>query len=186
MFQIVEGLMMDKLDLLKQLQDIGIIKYGDFILKSGAKSSIYIDLRELVAYPKLLNLVSQLMWQFAKNLQCDLVCGVPYNAIPLATCISINQNIPMLIKRKEVKEYGTKKQLEGKFLSGQTCLIIEDVITTGSSILETIDVLEKEKITVTDILVLVEREKSARDNLEKRGYQLHSVYTLDELLEKKQ
>jgi len=178
--------MIDKIEMLSQLQKIGIIKYGDFTLKSGAKSSIYIDLRELIAYPAILNSIAKLMWQSAQNLTCDLICGVPYNAIPIATCISINNNIPMLIKRKEIKEYGTKKQVEGIFLPNQRCIIIEDVITTGGSIMETIEVLEKEKIKVTDILVLVEREKSARENLQEKGYQLHSVYTLNELLEKKQ
>jgi orotate phosphoribosyltransferase len=173
---------MTKAALLEKLIDIDVIKYGDFILKSGQHSSIYIDLRQIIAYPAILNAVSQMMWQQVADIPCETVCGVPYNGIPIATCISVSQNKPMLIKRKETKEYGTKKQVEGKFTAGRKCLIIEDVTTTGSSILETIDVLEKEGIVVTDIVVLVEREKAARESLHAKGYNLHSVFTLDELL----
>jgi orotate phosphoribosyltransferase len=173
---------MNKAQLLQKLVDIEVIKHGDFVLKSGQRSSIYIDLRQIIAYPAILNAVSEIMWQQVSEVSCETICGVPYNAIPIATCISINHDKPMLIKRKEAKDYGTKKQVEGKFTPGQQCLIIEDVITTGSSILETIEILEKEGIKVTDIVVLVEREKSAREVLQSKGYKLHSVYTLDELV----
>ena len=168
-------------DIIKQLQAADIIKYGAFTLKSGKKSSIYIDLRQIIAYPKLLADLSELVWKKIANLNPELVCGVPYTALPIATVVSTEHNIPMLIRRKEAKDHGTKKLLEGIFKPGQNCIIIEDVITTGMSIFETADVLESEGLKVTDVIVCIDREEGGRQNIEQRGYQLHSLMTLSEL-----
>nr|XP_009679524.1 PREDICTED: uridine 5'-monophosphate synthase [Struthio camelus australis] len=89
----------------------------------------------------------------------------------------------MLIRRKEAKDYGTKRLVEGTINPGETCLIIEDVVTSGSSVLETVEVLQKEGIKVTDAIVLLDREQGGKARLEERGIRLHSVCTLSEMLE---
>lgn len=66
------------------------------------------------------------------------LCGVPYTALPIATCVSVNTNLPMLIRRKEPKTYGTKKLIDGEYSCGDNVIVIEDVITSGSSILDTV------------------------------------------------
>ena len=164
------------------LYDIEAVKFGAFTLKSGIISPIYIDLRMTVSYPKLLEAVSEAIYDKIKHLHYDTLCGVPYTALPIATAISIKHDKPMILRRKEAKDYGTKKILEGKFTPGQVCLVIEDLITSGSSILETIDVLQAENLFVNDAAVLLDREQGGDHYLVERGYKLHSVFTISELL----
>ncbi len=168
--------------LIKELHDLGAIKFGTFTLKSGIISPIYLDLRLIVSSPPLLQKIADAMWEKIAELPKDLLCGVPYTALPIATAISLKHNIPMLMRRKEKKEYGTKKLIEGKFQPGNTCLIIEDLVTSGGSVFETIEPLEELGLAVKDIVVLIDREQGAHSRLKDRGYKLHAVFTMSELL----
>ncbi len=170
----------------KKLNEIGAIQHGTFTLKSGITSPIYIDLRLLVSHPELLDEIADLLWEKIKNLEFDVICGVPYTALPIATAISIKYGVPMVMRRKEAKGHGTKRLLEGKFEKGQRCLIIEDLITSGTSIFETVEVLENEGLTVTDAVLVLDRQQGGRENLAAKGITAHSLITLSEALEKKE
>ena len=174
---------MTKKELILKLHEIEAIKFGEFTLKSGIISPIYIDLRVIVSYPEVLKTVADEMWQKVKELNFDVICGVPYTALPIATAISLKNNKPMVMRRKEVKDYGTKKAIEGKFEKGQKCLIIEDLVTSGSSVFETIEPLAFEGLEATDIIVLLDREQGGKENIKNKGYNLHSVINITELLE---
>lgn len=171
-----------KKNLIQTLYQIGSIKFGEFTLKSGKPSSIYLDLRQIVSYPSVLQQVSHELWETVKNCQFDLICGVPYTALPLATCMSLEHQIPMIMRRKEKKLYGTKQQIEGKFTPGQTCLIVEDVITTGSSILDTTSELEEAGLQVHDLAVLIDRQQGGKENLLRKQYKVHAVFNMEEIL----
>ncbi|CCB90945.1 uridine 5'-monophosphate synthase [Waddlia chondrophila 2032/99] len=168
--------------LMRDLYNIGAIKFGTFTLKSGITSPIYIDLRLIISVPSLLSCIADAIWNRINSLPKDLLCGVPYTALPMATAISLKHQIPMVMRRKEKKEYGTKQAIEGLYKAGQRCLIIEDLVTSGASVFETIRPLQAEGIEVCDIAVLLDRQQGAKEKLEKEGYRLHSVLTITDLL----
>ncbi|MFN0064961.1 MAG: orotate phosphoribosyltransferase [Chlamydiales bacterium] len=167
----------------KELFTIGAVKFGQFRLKSGVLSPIYIDLRLTVSSPKLLRMITKLIWEKVADKKFDYICGVPYTALPFATTLSLDQNIPMLMRRKEVKEHGTKKLIEGIYEEGKNCLVIEDLITSGKSVFETITPLEEVGLVVTDIVAFLDRQAGGRKNIEDKGYTIHTLITLSELLQ---
>jgi uridine monophosphate synthetase len=169
-------------DLALELFEIQAVKFGSFTLKSGAISPIYLDLRVIISFPALLKRISEMLWEKAKSLDFDLVCGVPYTALPLATCFSTEHEVPMILRRKEVKDYGTKKRIEGVFEKGQTCLILEDVMTTGSSILETRASLHEEGLVVRDAVLIIDRQQGGKEHLFEKGIHAHALMTLSELV----
>ncbi|WP_185865115.1 orotidine-5'-phosphate decarboxylase [Blattabacterium cuenoti] len=171
-----------------KIYQLGIIKFGNFVLKSGVKSPIYIDFRPIASKPDLLIKLSDLLIEEVSYYNFELICGVPYAALPIATAISLRTNIPLIIKRKENKGYGTKRMIEGIYKKGQNCLLIEDVITSGDSLLNTIIDLEKEGIIIKNIISILDREQGGIDSIKQKGYNIQSLFHIGEvfnMLEKK-
>jgi uridine monophosphate synthetase len=139
-------------------------------------------LRQIIAYPRLLKEIGEQLWQHVQQKSPDLLCGVPYTALPIATTISVAHTIPMVMVRKEPKAYGTKKQVEGVFNAGQTCFIIEDLVTTGGSVLKAAAILEETGLVVNDVAVVIDRQQGGKENLAAKGYQLHALMSISELL----
>lgn len=169
--------------LILDLYTINAIKFGEFLLKSGITSPYYLDLRVLVSYPHILELAADVFWQELRVINFDVVVGVPYTGIPIATAISLKHTQTMIFVRKERKEHGTKKLIEGDFHTNQVAAIVDDVITNGESKLETISVLEKEGLVVKDIVVLIDRLQGGPELLKRVGYNCHVIYTIEEVFD---
>ena len=165
------------------LLDAGCIKFGQFTLKSGLISPIYLDLRQLVSFPRLLEQVANAYLPVLQGLSFDRLAALPYAALPIATAISLKGGWPMVYPRKEVKQYGTRAEIEGLYEEGERAVVIDDLATTGGSKFEAIEKLTSAGLKVTDVVVLIDRQSGASEALAQAGYSLHAVFTLTQLLD---
>jgi uridine monophosphate synthetase len=168
--------------LAQDLIDSQCVRFGQFKLKSGIMSPIYLDLRRLVTHPQILKRVAQAYAGTLKDLEFDRLAGIPYAALPIATAISLEIDRPLIYPRREAKDYGTKAVIEGDYQPGETIVVIDDLATTGGSKIEAIQKLEEAGLKVRDIVVLIDRGQGAGPMLAEAGYQLHSVVNLLDLL----
>jgi len=172
-----------KIALTDALLQAGCIKFGEFTLKSGLISPIYIDLRRIISFPKLLAQLGEAYLPLLVPLRFDRLAGLPYAAIPIATAISLAGGYPMIYPRKEAKTYGTKAEIEGDFHPGETALIIDDLATTGGSKFEAIEKLTGAGLKVTDVAVLIDRQSGAREALEQAGFRLDAGLSIGQMLD---
>ena len=170
-------------ELYNELFEIGCIKFGEFKLKSGIMSPVYVDFRGLISHPNILRKVAQTMVERLKKLQFDRVAGIPYAGLPIGVAVSLEGNLPMIYPRKEAKEYGTGKLIEGRFEPGETVVVLDDVITDGGSKIEAIEPLTAAGLKVQDVLIILDREQGGAAILAEHGLRLHSLMTLSGALE---
>lgn len=173
---------------IEDLKKTNFIKRGEFLLKSGRISNFYVDIKSIFSEPQLMHDISNLLYMKIcnyikdKNIPTDkiAICGLPYAGLPFASFISLAYKIPLVLLRKERKGYGTNNLIEGS-LEGKTHLIIiDDILTTGTSILQSIEEFAFHKLTISAFVVL-DREEERYDNdkiLENTLDTLESVFTL--------
>lgn len=165
------------------LFDIGAVKLGKFKLHSGKSSYIYLDLRVLVSFPDALRQAAAVYQTVLAPLQYDLLAAAPMAGLPLGTALCLAVNKPLIYPRKTAKSYGTGKSIEGVYAVGETAVIIDDLITSGDSILEAIVPLKAAGLRVQDAVVLIDRQQGGVQTLQQAGYTLHAAMTLTYLLD---
>ncbi len=164
----------------------GAVLFGRFVLTSGRESDYYINVKKLSTNPRALRLIARLMAEEAgkAGVEFDRVAGPELGAVPIATALALETGKPLVIVRKKPKGHGTGSQIEGEVKPGERILLVEDVTTTGGSVLRAAEVLEKLGAKITAISVVVDREEGAKDRIGER-YTFLPLVTVSELFERR-
>jgi orotate phosphoribosyltransferase len=162
------------------------IKMGDFVLSSGKRSSYYADLRLVTLWPEAAYLVGKLMLQELSGRDIAGVGGPAMAAIPVVSSITMVSHLegtplPGFMVRKEAKEHGTRKVIEGPFPKGGRVAIVEDTVTSGGSIFHAIEAVEAEGCTVDIVAAILDREEGGANAIRARGYEYRALFTVSDL-----
>lgn len=166
--------------LINLLKENEVFLKGDFTLSSGKKSDYYINMKKAITYPEILSAIAKLITEKIKDEKLDKVAGPALGAVPIATAVSLESNLPLLMIRKEQKGYGTSKLIEGELESGDEIVVVEDVTTSGGSLLKAIKALEENGGVVKKAISIVDRLEGAQETFEKEGIVFEPLISVDE------
>ncbi|WP_242226529.1 orotate phosphoribosyltransferase [Bacillus cereus group sp. BfR-BA-01358] len=172
---------MEKWELAKEIYNTSCLT-GTFKLRSGQVSNQYFDKYLFESNPALLVEIAKQLKELIPP-ETEVLAGLEMGGIPVATALSLQTGIPVVFVRKEAKKYGTCKLAEGVDIIGKNACVVEDVITTGGQILLSTKELRKLGAKVNHVLGVIEQTKEGRENLLEDDLQLHSLFTMDELIE---
>lgn len=162
----------------------GALQFGEFTLASGAKSDYYINIKKASTDPKVLALIGRLMAEKVKEngIVADRIGGVVLGAVPLETALALETGLPFVMIRKEKKDHGTGKQIEGDLNPGDRVLMVEDVVTTAGSCIKGIHVIREAGAEVEYVISVIDREAGGEEALKAEGVRFISLAKGSELL----
>ena len=165
--------------LIAALRDADAVQYGEFELSHGGTSDYYVDKYLFETDPHCLELIAE---AFADKIDEPKLAGVALGAVPLVAVTSVETGLPYVIARKKAKEYGTAKRIEGRLEDGEEVVVLEDIATTGNSAIDAVEALRDAGAVVNRVLVVVDREEGASEQLAEYDLELDSLVTASELL----
>lgn len=166
------------------LKACGALQFGEFTLASGAKSDYYINIKKASTDPKVLDLIARLMAGKMKEngIEADRIAGVVLGAVPLEAALALETGLPFVMVRKERKDHGTGKKIEGDLNEGEVVLMVEDVVTTAGSCIKGIHVLREAGADVKYVLSVIDREAGGAEALKAEGVTFIPLVKGSELL----
>jgi orotate phosphoribosyltransferase len=174
-----------KVEICKILNKIGALQFGVFKLTSGKISPYYIDIRIVPSFPDAFQEIRDFYVNFIKEeigvKNFERVAGIPVAGIPFASLIAHNFKKPFLYIRKGVRLHGRQRRIEGVLAPGDRVLLIDDLITTGLSLVKASKAIMAEGGVVSDAVVLLDREEGGREKLEENGIELHALLNMSEI-----
>lgn len=165
--------------LIDDLVSCGAVRFGDFTLTSGKKSRYYVDIKKASVNPSVLKEITRLFRDI--GVDCDSVAGVELGAVPLIVSYSLQKDVPFVIIRKGDRTHGTKRKYEGEIVKGSRVLLLEDVVTSGGSVIKAIDIIEEAGGSVEAVITVVDREEGGTDLIRSRT-DFHSLVKARDLL----
>ncbi len=172
----------NKNELIKLLKDNQVVKYGKFTLSSGKESDYYVDMKRAITDPEILSKVAEIIIEKLDTHEIDKIAGPALGAIPIVTAVSIVSSIPMLMIRKAKKDYGTSELIEGDLQKGDRVIILEDVTTTGNSLIKAVKAVLGNGGFVKKAFVIVDRNEGAIGNLKKKGVDLEPLVSVNDFM----
>ena len=172
--------MITKEYLIDLLKDNEVFLEGDFTLASGKKSNYYVNMKKAITYPEILSAIADLITNQIKNENLDKVAGPALGAVPIATAVSLKSNLPLLMIRKEEKGYGTSKLIEGDLEKGDEVVVVEDVTTSGGSLLKAIKAIEDNGGVVKKAISIVDRLEGAQETFYKENILFEPLIRVNE------
>ena len=179
--------------LAKALWELGAVQFGDYTIgRTTQHSPVYVNLRLLISNPRALSRAARVMHEEIQTLlgmrhpqvqPFERVCGIPFGGLHLATAFSLRSRVPMIYVHPAKQRNGNRVFVEGRYEPGETVLLIDDLVTSGGGIMETAEFLRVNAgVAVRDVLVLLDRQEGAREQLKSRGYNLISILGLEQML----
>jgi orotate phosphoribosyltransferase len=180
----------EKLFLMKQVGILLIknnaIKFGDYILASGKKSPYYIDLRQTISSPITMDWIANAFTRIILNEigrdRIDKILGVPTAGVPFATVVSQKLSLPLIYYRQARKEHGVRKKVEGTLERNDRVLIVDDLITTGESVIEAAEVVRDQGGVVNELVVLLDREQGGQQRLRSFRIEPHVLFKISDAM----
>lgn len=174
--------MIDKESLVTSLHEVGAVQFGSFTLPTGEQSPLYIDLQALVTRPATLRRVARIMQSMAAPLAFDRLAAIPTGGLSMGLAYSLTADVPLIYPRPNPNT-SAGRYLAGSYKAGETVLLIDDLLAHAAAKLDTIALLETVRLKVKDVMVLLDRGLGGREVLAAKGYQVHSVLTMSDVLD---
>jgi len=168
--------------LIESLKESGCIKFGDFVLSSGKRSNYYVDIKRSITDPEILKTIGRIIGYYIDKDVDVKIGGIELGSVPIATAVSLETGKELIIVRKKSKDYGTKSMIEGELKEGDKVILVEDVTTTGGSVIRAVEVIRSLGGVVDRVFVVVDRNEGAKENLERIGVKLIPLVNVDDLL----
>ena len=166
-------------DLARRIADVSLLR-GDFTLRSGRKSTYYLDKYRFETQPDILLELGKMI---AAKIPADAqrIAGPELGAVPLAASAAMQCGKPCLFVRNQKKEYGSGQQIEGVYHAGEKIVLIEDIVTSGGQVIEAVKTLKDAGLSVLKVIVIIDREEGGREAIEGAGIKMDSLFTTTDL-----